>query len=148
MRKNLLAIAAAGACLASPAGAGFGIPVEVKSVGRSQPDGPIFLLLKRGAGQKAESGKAMLRITCEAGRVASAAFGRKSKGKAARAGSGDAQAMAGTPKRWRSATAQLRAMRPVLADGALSAAAAPNRWTAVGLANSEGLCAAAEQALR
>lgn len=149
MRNTGLIIAAVWLSLSSPVSAGFGIPVEVKGVSRYTPNGPIYLLVRTNPGGDGAS-KGVLRIACAGGRVESAGFRFRAKGTskaAARAPSMGAGHPTGIPKKWQTATPQLRAMRPVVPAALLSTPSEADGWVPAGLANAEELCSAAEHAL-
>ena len=145
-------LAMAGICFASPAIAGFGIPVEINGVSRPAGKGPIFLLVQRGSAADGATKQDILRITCAANQFRSATLWVNKAGPPWPESGGirnrRLRDAVGIPRKWRNPTPRLRVIRPVLPATLLSAPADRQGWVAVSLANAEDLCPAAAEVIR
>ena len=150
---SLTAVALLGSSAGAAASADYYL--QIKGVGRDAPAGPIYLQADVGDldGDGVQE-EAVVRLNCAGGNVVAAHYNVKSpRDSASGMASGKRTHKPVTfVKEWGPASPQLMKMRPTYdvkkVEGTGAKTMAGDSWTQITLANADGLCPAAESAVK
>jgi hypothetical protein len=155
MRKFIIAAILASAGISVAASAKIPMKINIQGVLREAPAGPIYLNVSAGdLDGDGLADEAYVRLVCADGVVKQAAYSIKSpRDSASGQASGKRTHKPVTfVKEWGPSTPQLRAISPTYdvkkVEGTGAKTMAEDSWTQISLSNDDGLCPAAEAAVK
>jgi hypothetical protein len=155
MRKSMIAAILMGAGISAAAAPAAPTKINIQGVLREAPAGPIYLNVSAGdLDGDGLADEAYVRLVCADGVVKQAAYSIKApRDSASGMASGKrTHKPVKFVKEWGPSTPQLRAITPTYdikkVEGSGAKTMAEDSWTQISLSNDDGLCPAAESAVK